>query len=89
MSRLLAEYARSLVRDRRHLVEQYQFVDIARKVVGVGSVGTRVWIVLLRGVDESDPLLLQAKEATSSVLEAYTGPTAFPAMVSGWSRGSG
>ena len=77
MSRLLAEYARSIVRDRRHLVEQYQFVDIARKVVGVGSVGTRVWIVLLRGVDESDPLLLQAKEATSSVLEAYTGPTEF------------
>ncbi|GAA3630139.1 DUF2252 domain-containing protein [Microlunatus ginsengisoli] len=77
MSRLLSEYARSLVRDRRHLIEQYTFVDIARKVVGVGSVGTRAWIVLLRGVDDQDPLILQAKEATSSVLEAYTAPTEF------------
>ena len=77
MTRLLDEYSRSLVRDRRLLMQQYEFVDIARKVVGVGSVGTRAWIVLLRGVDDHDPLLLQAKEATSSVLEAYTEPTVF------------
>ena len=49
MTRLLSEYADTLCRDRRHLVRQYTFVDIARKVVGVGSVGTRAWIVLLRG----------------------------------------
>ncbi len=77
MARLLAEYAASLPSDRRHLVEQYTFVDIARKVVGVGSVGTRAWIVLLRGVDDQDPLFLQAKEATTSVLEAHTAPSLF------------
>ena len=77
MNQLLAEYAESLSRDRRHLVRQYTFVDIARKVVGVGSVGTRAWIVLLRGADDLDPLLLQAKEATSSVLEAYTATSEF------------
>jgi uncharacterized protein (DUF2252 family) len=77
MTQLLSEYADTLSRDRRHLVRQYTFVDIARKVVGVGSVGTRAWIVLLRGVDDLDPLILQAKEATSSVLEAYTAPSEF------------
>ncbi len=77
MTQLLSEYAESLSRDRRHLVRQYTFVDIARKVVGVGSVGTRAWIVLLRGADDLDPLILQAKEATSSVLEAYTAPSEF------------
>jgi uncharacterized protein (DUF2252 family) len=77
MTQLLSEYAESLSRDRRHLVRQYTFVDIARKVVGVGSVGTRAWIVLLRGVDELDPLILQAKEATGSVLEPYTAPSEF------------
>jgi uncharacterized protein (DUF2252 family) len=77
LTRLLAEYSQSLPHDRRHLIEQYSFVDIARKVVGVGSVGTRAWIILLRGVDDQDPLILQAKEASASVLEAHTSPSQF------------
>ena len=60
---LLAEYRRTLETDRRYLLEQYEVTDIARKVVGVGSVGTRCWIVLMLGRDESDPLFLQVKEA--------------------------
>ena len=55
--------------DRRHLLEGYRMVDFARKVVGVGSVGTRCWIVLLFGKDDGDPLFLQIKEAEASVLE--------------------
>jgi uncharacterized protein (DUF2252 family) len=77
MAQALEKYAESLQADRRHLIHQYKFVDIARKVVGVGSVGTRAWIVLLRGIDDQDPLILQAKEANASVLEAYTSPSAF------------
>ncbi|WP_433383901.1 DUF2252 domain-containing protein [Actinoplanes sp. CA-142083] len=65
---LLAGYRDSLADDRRHLFDRYEFVDLARKVVGVGSVGTRCWIVLLAGRDENDPLLLQVKEAGRSVL---------------------
>jgi uncharacterized protein (DUF2252 family) len=64
-------YRATLQQDRRHLLERFQFVDIARKVVGVGSVGTRAFIVLLEGRDTRDPLFLQVKEATASVLEAY------------------
>ena len=64
-------YRATLQDDRRRLLEQFQVVDAARKVVGVGSVGTRAFIVLLEGRDEQDPLFLQIKEATSSVLEAY------------------
>lgn len=77
VTRLLSEYTQTLPHDRRRLIEQYTFIDIARKVVGVGSVGTRAWILLLRGVDDQDPLILQAKEATSSVLEAHTAPSEF------------
>ena len=77
MAKAVASYAMSLRSDRRHFIEQYRFVDLARKVVGVGSVGTRAWIVLLRGIDDQDPLILQAKEATVSVLEAYTSPSSF------------
>jgi uncharacterized protein (DUF2252 family) len=65
---LLGGYRDSLPDDRRHLFDRYEFVDLARKVVGVGSVGTRCWIVLLAGRDEHDPLLLQVKEAGRSVL---------------------
>ncbi|PRY30840.1 DUF2252 domain-containing protein [Pseudosporangium ferrugineum] len=65
---LLAAYAGTLAPDRRRLFEGYRFVDLARKVVGVGSVGTRCWVVLLSGRDEHDPLLLQVKEAPPSVL---------------------
>ena len=74
---LLAEYAAGLDEDRRHLFSTYEFVDMARKVVGVGSVGTRAWIVLLVGRGGRDPLVLQAKEAQASVLERHLGPSTF------------
>ena len=77
MSRLLAEYRGTLLNDRRHLLEQYRMVHVARKVVGVGSVGTRVWILLLLGRDDNDPLFLQVKEAGQSVLEPLTGPSEY------------
>jgi uncharacterized protein (DUF2252 family) len=64
-------YRATLQDDRRHVLEQFQIVDAARKVVGVGSVGTRAFIVLLQGRDAQDPLFLQIKEATASVLEPY------------------
>ena len=64
-------YRATLQDDRRQLLERFKVVDAARKVVGVGSVGTRAFIVLLEGRDEDDPLFLQIKEATASVLEAY------------------
>jgi uncharacterized protein (DUF2252 family) len=70
-------YRRSLQPDRRHLLDGYELVDFARKVVGVGSVGTRCWIALLMGRDDQDPLFLQIKEAESSVLEAYAGKSGF------------
>ncbi len=68
----LAQYGRSLESDRRHLLDQFDLVDLAHKVVGVGSVGTRCWILLLSGRDNDDALFLQFKEAGASVLEAYT-----------------
>ena len=74
---LFRGYRRSLQRDRRKLMESFRIVHLARKVVGVGSVGTRAWIVLLLGRDDSDPLFLQIKEAQSSVLEPYLGKSEF------------
>jgi uncharacterized protein (DUF2252 family) len=68
---LLIRYRRTLENDRRALLDQFELVDLARKVVGVGSVGTRCWIVLLRGRDAGDPLFLQVKEAGPSVLKTY------------------
>ncbi|MGE0025575.1 MAG: DUF2252 domain-containing protein [Thermoleophilia bacterium] len=73
----LREYRATLQHDRRALLEQYRFVDLARKVVGVGSVGTRCFIVLLLGVDDTDPLILQVKEAAPSVLEPYVGRSVY------------
>jgi uncharacterized protein (DUF2252 family) len=67
----LEQYLSSLPEDRRQLVSRYQLLDVARKVVGVGSVGTRCWIAFLRGTDEGDPLFLQYKEAEESVLAPY------------------
>jgi uncharacterized protein (DUF2252 family) len=64
-------YRATLQPDRRHLLERFEIVDAARKVVGVGSVGTRAFIILLQGRDAQDPLFLQIKEATASVLEAH------------------
>ncbi|MFF4804411.1 DUF2252 domain-containing protein [Streptomyces sp. NPDC001351] len=76
LRRLVADYARTLSSERQHLLGRFHVVDMARKVVGVGSVGTRCWIILLLGRDEEDPLLLQAKEAGNSVLAPYSGVSA-------------
>ncbi|GID30857.1 DUF2252 domain-containing protein [Paractinoplanes brasiliensis] len=69
---MLDGYRETLIEDRRRLFDRFEFVDLARKVVGVGSVGTRCWIVLLTGRDDQDPLLLQVKEAGPSVLDGYS-----------------
>ena len=69
---LLHRYRQSLSTDRRHLLEEYRFSQIARKVVGVGSVGTRAWVILMHGASNQDVLFLQAKEAEASVLERFT-----------------
>ncbi|KUL34508.1 DUF2252 domain-containing protein [Actinoplanes awajinensis] len=77
MQELLEGYSRSLSPDRRLLLGQYRLVHMARKVVGVGSVGTRSWVLLMIGRDDADPLFLQAKEAGASVLEEYVGASEF------------
>jgi len=74
---LLGKYRRTLETDRKYLLEQYEYCDLARKVVGVGSVGTRCWIVLMLGKDESDPLFLQVKEAEASVLSRFVGASKY------------
>jgi len=73
----LRSYRSTLETDRRFLLEQYRFADLARKVVGVGSVGTRAWIALLLGRDHDDPLFLQLKEAQASVLEGFCGTSVY------------
>ena len=73
----LRRYRQTLAEDRRILFDRYRYVDLARKVVGVGSVGTRCWVALLLGQDEHDPLFLQVKEADPSVLEQYLGASRF------------
>jgi uncharacterized protein (DUF2252 family) len=77
LSGLLRGYRRTLEFDRRILLEEFRLVDLARKVVGVGSVGTRCWIALLLGRDDQDPLFLQIKEADVSVLEEFAGRSEF------------
>lgn len=74
---LLAGYRRTLSSDRRFLMEQFEFQDMARKVVGVGSVGTRAWIILFQGHSGSDPLFLQVKEAQESVLSRFCGASPY------------
>ena len=74
---LIRSYRRTLQGDRKHLLEDFRFVHLARKVVGVGSVGTRAWIVLMLGRDGQDPLFLQAKEAQASVLEPFVGKSRY------------
>jgi uncharacterized protein (DUF2252 family) len=74
---LVSRYGRSLPTDREHLLRQFTMADMARKVVGVGSVGTRCWIILMLGRDGDDPLLLQAKEADESVLAPYAGASEY------------
>ena len=71
--RMIRTYRRTLPPDRRNLLESYRYVHAARKVVGVGSVGTRCWILLMLGRDKNDPLFLQFKEAEASVLEPFLG----------------
>jgi uncharacterized protein (DUF2252 family) len=73
----LQSYKRTLPADRRRLIETYHLVDVARKVVGVGSVGTRTWVALLLGLDERDPMFLQIKEAQESVLSGFVGRSGF------------
>lgn len=75
---VLQGYRDTLNTDRRHLLDSYEYVSVARKVVGVGSVGTRAWVVLFTGRDEQDPFFLQVKEAQASVLEGFTGESEFP-----------
>ena len=77
MHGLLRSYRHTLQSDRQHLLKQFRFVSIARKVVGVGSVGTRAWVLLMVGSDGSDPLLLQAKEAQESVLAQFVGKSRY------------
>ena len=74
---ILARYRATLAPDRRHLVSRFTVADAARKVVGVGSVGMGCWIILLTGRDPSDLLVLQVKQATTSVLSASAGPTVY------------
>jgi uncharacterized protein (DUF2252 family) len=74
---LFAQYRATLEDDRRELLDRFEFADVARKVVGMGSVGTRCFIVLLLGRDIDDPLFLQVKEAGLSVLEPYLGRSRF------------
>ncbi len=74
---LLGKYRRTLETDRRFLLDQFEGADMARKVVGVGSVGTRCWIILMLGRDQSDPLFLQVKEAEESVLSRFVGASKY------------
>jgi uncharacterized protein (DUF2252 family) len=78
LSNLVETYRPTIQEDRRVLLSKYHCVDVAQKVVGVGSVGTRCYVVLLLGNDSNDPLLLQIKEAQKSVLERHLGPGAYP-----------
>ncbi|BAJ31881.1 MULTISPECIES: DUF2252 domain-containing protein [Kitasatospora] len=74
---MLADYRATLPEERGRLLDRYRYVDTARKVVGVGSVGTRCFVVLLQGRDADDPLVLQVKEARASVLEPYAKPSQY------------
>ena len=77
MRSVLSEYRMTLDSDKRRLVGQYTAVDMARKVVGVGSVGTRAWIIVMKGINDDDSLVLQVKEAQESVLERYAGKSRY------------
>jgi uncharacterized protein (DUF2252 family) len=77
VQRMIHTYRRTLPGDRRHLIESYRYAHAARKVVGVGSVGARAWILLMIGRDSNDPLFLQFKEAQASVLEPFLGKSQY------------
>ncbi len=74
---IVGSYPKTLETDRRHLLGGFRFVEVARKVVGVGSVGAQAWIVLMLGIDDHDPLILQAKEADESVVERFAGKSGY------------
>jgi uncharacterized protein (DUF2252 family) len=76
LRKLIKQYRRTLAHEH-HPLEEYRYVHMARKVVGVGSVGTRAWVFLMMGVDDADPLILQAKEAQPSVMERFAGTSAY------------
>jgi uncharacterized protein (DUF2252 family) len=75
LEKVFTDYRATMPENRRDFLERYRFVDVALKVVGVGSVGTRCFIIILQGRDENDPLILQAKEATASVMEPHLQPS--------------
>ena len=75
LEKVFTDYRATMPENRRDFLERYRFVDFALKVVGVGSVGTRCFVLVLQGRDENDPLILQAKEATASVMEPYLQPS--------------
>jgi len=75
LEKVFTDYRASMPESRRDYLERYRFVDVALKVVGVGSVGTRCFILVLEGRDENDPLILQAKEATASVMQGHVDAT--------------
>ncbi|HLA57688.1 MAG TPA: DUF2252 domain-containing protein, partial [Puia sp.] len=75
---VLESYFNSLADDRKHLLQHYHITDVARKIVGVGSVGTRCWIIFLTGNSSNDPLFLQVKEAQPSVLEPFIDKSIYP-----------
>jgi uncharacterized protein (DUF2252 family) len=75
LEKVFTDYRATMPENRRDFLERYRFVDWALKVVGVGSVGTRCFVLVLEGRDENDPLILQAKEATASVMEPYLEPS--------------
>ena len=85
---VIRNYRRTLSSDRRHLLEDFRLVDVARKVVGVGSVGTRAWIVLMLGRDGTDPLFLQAKEAGPRCSKSSSGAPTTGRMANGWCTAS-
>ena len=75
LEKVFTDYRATMPEHRRDFLERYRFVDVALKVVGVGSVGTRCFVIVLQGRDENDPLILQAKEATASVMEPHLQPS--------------
>lgn len=77
LGKIFSDYRSSLSEERRQLLDRFHYVEAARKVVGVGSVGTRCFVLLLQGRDDGDPLFLQIKEAGRSVLEPYLPPSAY------------
>ncbi|MEU9859951.1 DUF2252 domain-containing protein [Streptomyces sp. NPDC047971] len=77
LGKIFSDYRSSLSEERRQLLDRFHYVEAARKVVGVGSVGTRCFVLLLQGRDDGDPLILQIKEAGRSVLEPYLSPSAY------------